>query len=37
MQLFPRIAIAAPHDGNAELYSLDPERGVFEAAEWPEG
>jgi signal transduction histidine kinase len=34
-QLLRRIAIAAPVNGEAVLYSLDPERGVFEKAEWP--
>jgi signal transduction histidine kinase len=36
-QLFRRIAIASPRDGTAALSSLDPERGVFEKAEWPAG
>jgi signal transduction histidine kinase len=35
MQLFQRIAIAARQDSALALYSLDPERGVFEKAEWP--
>jgi signal transduction histidine kinase len=37
VQLFRRIAIAAPSNGTAALYSFDPERGAFEAAEWPAG
>jgi signal transduction histidine kinase len=35
VQWFRRIAIAAPENGAAALYSLDPERGIFEPAEWP--
>lgn len=33
--IFRRIALAEPQDGRVTLRSLDPERGVFENAEWP--
>ncbi len=34
-QIFGRIAIAAPQKNTLLLRGFDPERGVFEAAEWP--
>jgi signal transduction histidine kinase len=35
LQVFRHVALAARENGAAVLYSLDPERGVFEKAEWP--
>lgn len=36
-QIFSRIAIAIPQDGNVALRSLNLKSGAFEAAVWPEG
>jgi signal transduction histidine kinase len=34
-QMFEAVAIAAPGEGGVTLRRLDPETGVFRAAEWP--
>jgi len=36
-RLFRRVALAVPANGDLTLLNLDPEKGVFQAADWPAG